>query len=176
MVALSHERTGYRVSRGERHRVLWRHPSQGQEKCGRETDSKRSEPGCHPYSVEIGSARCSKLVRCSEMTGNPCSPCLRYCNGNVLDALPPGGGQVAMASRSGQAGPHLARPVRGIWPSAGDHHCTRDGGQDRSQHADCAVARIEPWTHGDMILVLSDGATVVLTRTHRKAFLERFHR
>jgi two-component system, LytTR family, response regulator len=39
-----------------------------------------------------------------------------------------------------------------------------------------AVARIEPWTHGDMILVLSDGATVVLTRTHRKAFLERFRR
>ena len=39
-----------------------------------------------------------------------------------------------------------------------------------------AVSRLEPWTHGDMILVLSDGATVVLTRTHRRAFLERFHR
>jgi len=37
-----------------------------------------------------------------------------------------------------------------------------------------AVVRLEPWTHGDVILILCDGATVVLTRTHRKAFLDRF--
>jgi two-component system LytT family response regulator len=37
-----------------------------------------------------------------------------------------------------------------------------------------AVVRLDPWEHGDGILVLSDGATVVLTRTHRQSFLERF--
>jgi two-component system LytT family response regulator len=37
-----------------------------------------------------------------------------------------------------------------------------------------AVVRVEPWTHGDAILVLPDGSAVVLTRTYRKAFLERF--
>ncbi len=37
-----------------------------------------------------------------------------------------------------------------------------------------AVVRLDPWAHGDAILVLSDGATVVLTRTHRRSFLQRF--
>jgi two-component system LytT family response regulator len=37
-----------------------------------------------------------------------------------------------------------------------------------------AVARLEPWTHGDALLVLSDGATVVLSRTHREAFVQRW--
>lgn len=37
-----------------------------------------------------------------------------------------------------------------------------------------AVARLEPWTHGDGILVLKDGSTVVLSRTYRQAFLERW--
>ncbi|MFT3928537.1 MAG: LytTR family DNA-binding domain-containing protein [Myxococcales bacterium] len=34
-----------------------------------------------------------------------------------------------------------------------------------------AVLRVEPWTHGDAILVLDGGATRVLTRTYRKDFL-----
>jgi two-component system LytT family response regulator len=37
-----------------------------------------------------------------------------------------------------------------------------------------AVARLEPWTHGDALLVLADGTTVVLSRTHREAFVERW--
>nr|WP_225937472.1 LytTR family DNA-binding domain-containing protein [Myxococcus sp. RHSTA-1-4] len=37
-----------------------------------------------------------------------------------------------------------------------------------------AVARLEPWTHGDGILVLKDGTTVVLSRTWREAFLARW--
>ena len=37
-----------------------------------------------------------------------------------------------------------------------------------------AVARLEPWTHGDGILVLKDGGTVVLSRTYRQAFVERW--
>jgi two-component system LytT family response regulator len=37
-----------------------------------------------------------------------------------------------------------------------------------------AVARLEPWAHGDGLLTLSDGSAVVLSRTYRRAFLERF--
>ncbi|MFP2933850.1 LytR/AlgR family response regulator transcription factor [Pyxidicoccus sp. 3LG] len=37
-----------------------------------------------------------------------------------------------------------------------------------------AVARLEPWTHGDGILVLKDGTTVVLSRTWREDFLRRW--
>jgi two-component system LytT family response regulator len=37
-----------------------------------------------------------------------------------------------------------------------------------------AVVRLDPWQHGDGILLLRDGATVVLTRTHRQSFLGRF--
>ncbi len=37
-----------------------------------------------------------------------------------------------------------------------------------------AVARLEPWTHGDALLVLGDGATVVLSRTHREEFVQRW--
>ncbi|AKQ64891.1 Transcriptional regulatory protein [Myxococcus hansupus] len=37
-----------------------------------------------------------------------------------------------------------------------------------------AVARLEPWTHGDGILVLKDGSSVVLSRTWREAFLQRW--
>ncbi|MBF5043339.1 response regulator transcription factor [Aggregicoccus sp. 17bor-14] len=37
-----------------------------------------------------------------------------------------------------------------------------------------AVARLEPWTHGDGLLVMQDGSTVVLSRTHRDAFLARW--
>jgi two-component system LytT family response regulator len=37
-----------------------------------------------------------------------------------------------------------------------------------------AIAKLEPWTYGDGILVLADGSTVVVTRTHRRRFLERF--
>lgn len=37
-----------------------------------------------------------------------------------------------------------------------------------------AVARLEPWTHGDGLLTLSDGSAVVLSRTYRRAFLDRF--
>jgi two-component system LytT family response regulator len=37
-----------------------------------------------------------------------------------------------------------------------------------------AVARLEPWTHGDGILVLKNGATVVLSRTYRDAFLRQW--
>lgn len=37
-----------------------------------------------------------------------------------------------------------------------------------------AVARLEPYTHGDGILVLRDGSTVVLSRTYREAFLRRW--
>jgi two-component system LytT family response regulator len=37
-----------------------------------------------------------------------------------------------------------------------------------------AVARLEPWTHGDGILVLKDGSTVILSRTHREAFLQQW--
>lgn len=36
------------------------------------------------------------------------------------------------------------------------------------------VLRLEPWTHGDGILVLRDGSTVVLTRTYRATFLSLF--
>ncbi|HZI10472.1 MAG TPA: LytTR family DNA-binding domain-containing protein [Myxococcus sp.] len=37
-----------------------------------------------------------------------------------------------------------------------------------------AVARLEPWTHGDGILVLKDGSTVILSRTWREGFLQRW--
>ncbi|WP_426753632.1 LytR/AlgR family response regulator transcription factor [Myxococcus sp. Y35] len=37
-----------------------------------------------------------------------------------------------------------------------------------------AVARLEPWTHGDGILVLKNGSSVVLSRTWREAFLQRW--
>ncbi|WP_233583560.1 LytTR family DNA-binding domain-containing protein [Corallococcus sp. CA053C] len=37
-----------------------------------------------------------------------------------------------------------------------------------------AVARLEPWTHGDGILVLKDGTTVILSRTYREAFLQQW--
>jgi two-component system LytT family response regulator len=37
-----------------------------------------------------------------------------------------------------------------------------------------AVLRLEPWTHGDSLLTLADGATVVLSRTYRDAFLARW--
>jgi two-component system LytT family response regulator len=36
-----------------------------------------------------------------------------------------------------------------------------------------AVRRVEPWTHGDAILVLADESTSVLTRTYREAFFEQ---
>ncbi|QSQ14308.1 LytR/AlgR family response regulator transcription factor [Myxococcus landrumensis] len=37
-----------------------------------------------------------------------------------------------------------------------------------------AVAKLEPWTHGDGILVMKNGTTVVLSRTWRDAFLQRW--
>lgn len=37
-----------------------------------------------------------------------------------------------------------------------------------------AVVGVEPWTHGDAIVVLRDGSSVILSRTHRHAFLARF--
>ncbi len=37
-----------------------------------------------------------------------------------------------------------------------------------------AVAHLEPWDHGDALLVLKDGSKVVLSRTHRAAFLARW--
>ncbi|RKG71432.1 LytR/AlgR family response regulator transcription factor [Corallococcus terminator] len=37
-----------------------------------------------------------------------------------------------------------------------------------------AVARLEPWTHGDGILVLKDGSTVILSRTYRESFLQQW--
>lgn len=36
-----------------------------------------------------------------------------------------------------------------------------------------AVTRVEPWDHGDGLLVMSDGSSVVLTRTFRKAVFAR---
>lgn len=37
-----------------------------------------------------------------------------------------------------------------------------------------AVLRLEPWDHGDGLLVLKDGSHCVLSRTYRAAFLERW--
>jgi two-component system LytT family response regulator len=37
-----------------------------------------------------------------------------------------------------------------------------------------AVVRLEPWDHGDGLLILRDGNHCVLSRTHRAAFLERW--
>jgi two-component system, LytTR family, response regulator len=37
-----------------------------------------------------------------------------------------------------------------------------------------AVARLEPWTHGDSILTLADGSTSILSRTYRDDFLARW--
>lgn len=37
-----------------------------------------------------------------------------------------------------------------------------------------AVAHLEPWDHGDALLVLKGGGNVVLSRTYRKTFLERW--
>jgi two-component system LytT family response regulator len=37
-----------------------------------------------------------------------------------------------------------------------------------------AVSQLEPWDHGDALLFLKDGAKVVLSRTYRSAFLERW--
>ena len=37
-----------------------------------------------------------------------------------------------------------------------------------------AVAHLEPWDHGDALLVLKDGGHVVLSRTYRAAFLARW--
>lgn len=37
-----------------------------------------------------------------------------------------------------------------------------------------AVQRLEPWDHGDGLLILKDGSHCVLSRTYRAAFLERW--
>lgn len=37
-----------------------------------------------------------------------------------------------------------------------------------------AVVRLEPWSHGDGLLTLADGSSVVLSRTYREAFLKRW--
>jgi len=37
-----------------------------------------------------------------------------------------------------------------------------------------AVVRLEPWTHGDAQLALADGTSVVLSRSYRELFLERW--
>ena len=37
-----------------------------------------------------------------------------------------------------------------------------------------AIAHLEPWDHGDALLVLKDGGKAVLSRTYRKTFLERW--
>ncbi|GLH74684.1 DNA-binding response regulator [Geothrix limicola] len=37
-----------------------------------------------------------------------------------------------------------------------------------------AVLRLEPWDHGDGLLILKDGSHCVLSRTYRAAFLERW--
>lgn len=37
-----------------------------------------------------------------------------------------------------------------------------------------AVARMEPWSHGDALLVLDDDSTVVLSRSYRDAFVDRW--
>lgn len=37
-----------------------------------------------------------------------------------------------------------------------------------------AVAHLEPWDHGDGLLVMKDGSHVVLSRTYRQAFLARW--
>ncbi len=37
-----------------------------------------------------------------------------------------------------------------------------------------AVSHLEPWDHGDALLVLKDGSHVVLSRTYRTSFLERW--
>lgn len=37
-----------------------------------------------------------------------------------------------------------------------------------------AVLRLEPWDHGDGLLILKDGSHCVLSRTHRAAFLARW--
>jgi two-component system LytT family response regulator len=37
-----------------------------------------------------------------------------------------------------------------------------------------AVAKLEPWSHGDALLVLTDGSTVVLSRSHKGAFMQRW--
>lgn len=37
-----------------------------------------------------------------------------------------------------------------------------------------AVVRLEPWDHGDGLLILKDGSHCVLSRTYRAAFLERW--
>jgi two-component system LytT family response regulator len=39
-----------------------------------------------------------------------------------------------------------------------------------------AVLRLEPWDHGDALLHLRDGSSLVLTRTFRRAFQARFAR
>jgi two-component system LytT family response regulator len=36
-----------------------------------------------------------------------------------------------------------------------------------------AIERLEPWTHGDGIAVLRDGSSIVVSRTHRRALLDR---
>ena len=37
-----------------------------------------------------------------------------------------------------------------------------------------AVVKLEPWSHGNGILVLKDGFSVISSRTHREAFLRRW--
>jgi two-component system LytT family response regulator len=37
-----------------------------------------------------------------------------------------------------------------------------------------AVVRLEPWDHGDGLLILKDGSHCVLSRTYRAAFLGRW--
>lgn len=37
-----------------------------------------------------------------------------------------------------------------------------------------AVVRLEPWSHGDALLYLRDGGSVVLSRTYRDAFVRRW--
>jgi two-component system LytT family response regulator len=73
----------------------------------------------------------------------------------------------------GEAGEHLVRQSLKVLESRVDP--IRFVRVQRSEIVALdAVVRMEPWTHGDALLVLADGNSVVLSRSYREQFLERW--
>lgn len=73
----------------------------------------------------------------------------------------------------GEAGEHLVRQSLTVLASRVDP--VRFVRVHRSEIVALdAVVRMEPWTHGDALLVLADGNSVVLSRNYREQFLERW--
>jgi two-component system LytT family response regulator len=72
-----------------------------------------------------------------------------------------------------RGGSHLVRlPLRDVAARLDDRFVRAHRSEIVNVHA---VVRLEPWDHGDALLVLDDASTLVLTRTFRRPFVARFH-